>query len=207
MRRGGVVFGKKIDLDENILDKNRIPLLIEDPEWIKLFGDNKNRCIQDAKEELLKLSTRKNILESYSRKLQKNKTKYMKKILKVSESVNSDHNQENQIGFLDEYKESILKINEEIEDIRFQLEMLPKEIKKANFNLLTETVQYGYNELNSRKKTLNKSLEEIHSLRVRLKELFEIKYDNEEWINATYTFLHGLLGREVIEEIDRKKLR
>lgn len=203
------MFGRNISLDENILRKNRIPLLIRDLEWIKLFGDSKNKYIQDSEEELIQLVSREKALEAYSGKLQKKKMKHMKMILKVSDSVNNEDNKNKtkDIELLDEYKEGIFKINEEMEDIKFQLEILPKGIRQANFQLLTATVQYGYNELKHREKVLNKSLEEIDSLREKLKELLEIKHDNEEWINETYTFLHGLLGSEVIEKIDREKLK
>lgn len=203
------MFGNTINLDENILRKNRIPILIKEPEWIKLFGDNNNRYIQNSKEELTQLITRQNVLKSYNKKLQINKSKYMKMILNVSDSVNNaeDGNKEEYIELLDEYKEKILEINEELEDIKFQLEILPKEIRDSNFKLLTETVQYGYNELKNREKVLNKSLEEIHILREKLKALIEIRYSNEEWINEAYTFLHGILGSEVIEKIDRENFK
>lgn len=203
------MFVKDINLDENILRTNRIPLLIQEAEWIKLFGESKNKGIQDAKEELIKLITRNNVLESCSLKLQKNKTEYMKMILEVSDSINNEKNinGESQIELLDQYKEKILEINEEIEETRFQLEMLPRDIREANFQLLKATVQYGYSELKNKEKVLDKSLKEIQGLRERLKELVQIKHDNEEWINETYTFLHGILGNEVIEEIDRQKLK
>lgn len=207
----GVVamFRKTISLDESILQKNRIPLLIKEPEWVKLFGDNKNKYIQESKEELNQLLTRQNVLKSYYEKLQKKKRKYMKMILNVSESVNNENNnnKEKHLELLDEYKEKILEINEEIEDVKFQIETLPKEIRNSNFQLLTATVEYGYNELKSREKILNKSLVEIDILREKLKTLLEIKYSTEEWINETYTFLHDILGSEVIEEIDRENFK
>lgn len=203
------MFGRGINLDEDILLKNRISILTEDQEWIKLFGDNNNKHIQDSKESLIQLLTKEKELESYAQEIQSQKIKYMKMILKVSDSLNNEDNKNKEIELelLDGYKEKILQINDEIDDIQFQLETLPKEIRDVNFQLLTATVEYGYNELKSREKVLNKSLEEIDTLREKLKNLMKIKHDNEEWISETYTFLHGLLGSEVIEEIDRKKLK
>lgn len=207
----GVVamFGKGINLDENILRKNRIPLLIHNSDWVKLFSDEKNKQIQESKEELQRLLIKEKELKILEKKLNKSKTKYMKLILKVSEAVNNEENTNTHLDLqlLDQYKEEIPKINEEMEDIKFQLEMLPKEIREVNFQLLTATVEYGYNELKNREKILARSLQEIQNLRARLMELLEIKHDNEEWIDETYTFLHGILGREVIEKIDREKLK
>ncbi len=203
------MFKKSVDLDEDILRKNRIAILIHDEEWIKLFGDSKDRNIREAKEELSQLITRNKIIESCDKKLHKEKSKYMRMILNVSESVNSEVNENKKadVKLLDKYKKKIININDEIDDIKFQLEVLPKEIREANFKLLTATVEYGYNELKNKEKDLIKAVEEIETLRLRLKELFKIKHDNEEWINETYVFLHGVLGSEVIEEIDRSKFR
>lgn len=204
------MFGKFISLDEKTLRRNRIPLLIKEPEWVKLFGDINNRQIQSAKEELIKLISNEKELEAYSKKIQRDKAKHMKMILEVSNIVNDEDNHSDKtknINLLDQYKEEILKINEEIEEIRFKLESFPKEIREANFQLLNATVQYGYDELKNKEREFNKAVTEIEGLRLKLREALKVKHDNEEWINDTYTFLHGVLGSEVIEKLDRKKLK
>ncbi len=43
-------------------------------------------------------------------------------------------------------------------------------------------------------------------MRERIKFLINQKYDYEEWINSTYSFLHGLLGSEEIEKLDEQIL-
>ena len=204
------MFSKFISLDENVLRRNRIPLLINEPEWIELFGDINNRPIQLAKEELIKLILKEKELEAHSKKIQNKKAKHMKMILEVSNIINDEDDKSDKtknIKLLDRYKEEILQINEEVEEIRFQLENFPKEIREANFQLLNATVQYGYDELKHKEREFDKAVSEIESLRIKLRDALVMKHDNEEWINATYTFLHGVLGSEVIEKLDRKKLR
>ena len=49
------MFSKDIDLDENIILKNKIPILIEDENWIKLFSDVDDKYIINHKEELEEL--------------------------------------------------------------------------------------------------------------------------------------------------------
>lgn len=127
-------------------------------------------------------------------------------ILGISDSVNNDNKTEN-IVLLDEYKDKIYNINQELEELAFQLEMMPKEIREGNFKLLTATIQYGYDELSSKEKIVNQSKEEIEILRQKLKELIKTKHDYEEWINETYTFFHGVLGSEIIGQIDKERLR
>ncbi len=197
---------RSIDLDEKLIKKNRIPLLYNEPSWVKLFGKARNRNIQRAREELIALVEKEKELDIKSKDLQREKLKAMKMILGISDSVNNENKPEN-IRLLDEYKNKVERINEELNELIFQLETMPKEIREANLNLLNATIEYGYRELNNREKILKQSIEEIDVLRTRLKELIKIKHDYEEWINETYRFFHGLLGSDTIEKIDEERLR
>lgn len=200
------MFNRNINLDESILLRNKIPLLYNNDSWIKLFGNSEDKNIKNARENLIELISKEREIEARNRELQKEKLKCMKMILGISDSINNDNKVEN-IGLLDEYKDQIISINEELEELTFQLEILPKEIREANLKLLNATIQYGYDELRTREKIVNQSIAEIESLRERLKDLMETKHDYEEWINETYRFLHGLLGSEVIEKIDKERLK
>lgn len=197
---------RSIDLDEKIISKNKIPLLYSEPTWIKLFGKAKNRNIQRAKEELIKLVSEEKRIEARCKELQREKLRAMKMILGISDSVNNENKPEN-VRLLDEYKNRIENINEELDELIFQLETMPRKIREANLKLLNATIEYGYRELNLREKILKESIEEIEVLRSRLKDLIKIKYDYEEWINETYRFFHGLLGSDTIEKIDEERLR
>ncbi|HSH35576.1 hypothetical protein [Schnuerera sp.] len=194
---------KNIDLDENIVLKNKIPILIEDENWLKLFGDVSNKNIQHIKTELIQLVNTKKELEKKERTLQKEKTLSMKMILGISNAVNNEK-QTHSVDLLDEYKERIEKINEELNEIIFELETIPQEIRELNFNLLKATVYYGYKELKTKEKKLQEVTDELEIIRERIKVLINEKYDYEEWINLTYSFLHGLLGSEEIEKLDEQ---
>jgi len=200
------MFEKKVVVDKNILRKNKIPLLHNDKSWKKLFGDVKDININNAKEEIVNLVSREKELEDKSKKLSKEKLNCMKMILGVSDSVNNNNKVEN-IGLLDEYKSKMVEINDELEEIAFELETIPKEIRDANLRLLNATIQYGYDELKNKEGIVEKSKTEIEVLRERLKELINIRHDYEEWINETYQFFHGILGPEIIEKIDEERLK
>lgn len=200
------MFEKKVVVDKNILRKNKIPLLHNDKSWKKLFGDVKDININNAKEEIVNLVSREKELEDKSKKLSKEKLNCMKMILGVSDSVNNNNKVEN-IGLLDEYKSKMVEINDELEEIAFELETIPKEIRDANLRLLNATIQYGYDELKNKECIVEKSKTEIEVLRERLKELINIRHDYEEWINETYQFFHGILGPEIIEKIDEERLK
>lgn len=196
---------KRIDLDQNIIKKNKIPILCHEPTWIKLFGNADNKNIQKAKEELIELLEENKRLDNRVKELQKEKVHAMKMILGISDSINNENKVEN-VKLLDEYKYKMENINEELDELTFQLEMMPNKIKEANLRLLNATLDYGYKELSNREKVLKEALDEIDVLKARLKELIKIKYDYEEWINATYKFFHGLLGSDTIDKIDEERL-
>lgn len=202
------MFKKEMDIniDEKVLRKNKIPLLHTDPSWIKLFGNAKDRDIINLRKDLQKKLSEEKEIDIMVNKLQKQKLRCMKMILGVSDSINNENKKDN-VSLLDEYKDKIEEINIKLEELIFQLETMPQEIRKINLNLLNATIQYGYKELKNKENILNQSVEELDRLRSRLKELINIKYDYEEWINETYTFFHGLLGSKIIEKIDKERLK
>lgn len=201
-----VVLRKNIEIDKDILRNNKIPLLCKDPDWIDLFGQVEDKKINEIKFELEGKLSRELEIEKLIKDMQDEKTQCMKMILGISDSVNNSKKKGN-IKLLDEYREKIESINEEIDDLMFESETLPKEIRELNLNLLRETIRYGYDELSEKEEILKESLEEIDILREKMKSLIKIKYDYGDWINNTYTFFHGLLGSEVIEKIDQERLR
>lgn len=197
---------KNIEIDKDILRNNKIPLLYKDSAWIELFNEVEDKKINVMKTELEEKVLRSREIEKLIKDMQAEKTQCMKMILGVSDSVNN-LNKKGNIKLLDEYKEKIESINIEIDDLIFESETLPREIRESNLNLLRETIRYGYDELGEKEEILKESLEEIDILREKLKSLIKIKYDYGDWIDKTYTFFHGLLGSEVIEKIDQARLK
>lgn len=197
---------KDIEIDENIIMKNKIPLLVYNKDWIKIFGDIDNKDIIDAKEELIECINKKNDLEREEIKLKNDKSHAMKMILGISNSINNENKVEN-VDLLDEYKNKIENINERLDELTYELENIYREIRNLNFNLLKATVYYGYRDIKKKEKKLKKITEELESIRERAKVLINEKYDYEEWINSAYAFLHGMLGRDEIDRLDEEVLK
>lgn len=197
---------KNIDLDEKILLKNKIPVLIVDENWIKLFGDVKFKNMESLKEDIRELLIKEGQLEKEYRKLEQEKTKAMKMILGISDAINNEEKNVDP-SLLDEYKRQIENINEKLDNIKAQLEEVPEEIRELNFQLLKLTVDYGYKELKAKERKLKATNIELENLRENLRDLVNKKHDYEEWIDATYSFLHGMLGRQEIDRLDKEFLK
>lgn len=195
----------KLNLDKKIIRKNNIPLLYKDDQWIKLFGEIEDKSLTEPKEEIIGLKKVESEYRAEWRDLEREKTKMMKLILTASDSVNNENQVEN-VPLLDEYKDTMLTIKDRMDELQFELELIPGKIRDANFRLLEATVAIGYSEIKIKRQVLEESSRELEELRIRLRELVEIKYDAETWVNEGYLYLHGLLGSEVIDQIDRERL-
>ncbi|WP_425447122.1 hypothetical protein [Dethiothermospora halolimnae] len=201
------MFSKDLDLDYRTIMRNNIPLLVKDNTWKELFSDINDRQINKLKSELEDLLEDQKGIERKLKKLKKEKKRTMAKIINLSDEINNNNmNDEKAMELLSRYQEDIYDINNRLEDITFRYEMIPKQIREANFNLLKETIKYGYKELKLWDKELNNVNNEIDEFRIKLRELIDKKNDYEEKRNLTYNFLHGILGNKEIEKLDREML-
>lgn len=194
-----------IDIDYSIIMKNRVPLLIKDKTWTTLFGSVEEKSLMNSKRKLEELIEEQKRLDKELRRLKVQKKSIMDKILEVSHEINNKNDNCN-IEILEECQNRLFKINEEIDELTYKSEILPKEIRNANFKLLKETVKYAYKELKDKNEQMKNINDSIESMRNELKQLLEAKYDYEEKVNKTYSFLHGVLGSREIEKLDREFL-
>ncbi len=203
---GAAMFTKDINLEYSVMMENKIPILIKDKSWMNLFNSVDDKGITSYRNQLDDLLNEQKQIERELSILKAQKKKNMIKILNISDEVNNSNNSK-AIEFMDKCQEEITDINNKIEEIMFRGEMLPKEIREANYNLLKETIRYSYKELKASEEKLTLTNGEIESHRTKLRILLEQKHDYEEMINNTYSFLHGILGSYEMEKFDKDLLR
>lgn len=194
-----------IDIEREIIAKNRIPILVKDENWLKLFGSADDKLLNDARRELESALERQKEAEIQLREKSREKRKIMNKIIALSDELNNNHLTEG-VELLEQYQQEIYTLNDEIDNLTFELETLPKEIREANLNLIKATVKLAYKQLADWEKSLEPLGDEIESLRNELRELITKKNDYEEKINMTYKFLHGMLGSKEMEKLDKDML-
>ncbi|WP_352418658.1 hypothetical protein [Proteiniborus sp.] len=195
--------GPEIDIEETIIAKNRIPILIKDATWLKLFGDTGDRLINNARKELEELLEKQHLTEKQLKDKDREKKKVMTKIIMLSDEINNNNSYTEGTELLGQYQQEIYSLNDEIDNLTFELEMLPKDIREANLNLIKATVKLAYKQLADWESSIEPFNSEIEFLRNKLRELIEKKNDYEEKINTTYSFLHGILGSEEMEKLDK----
>lgn len=198
-------MARDINLDENIIKKNKIPVLIKDKEWMSLFGDIITKNMKKLVDKLEELLEEEKECVRALKECRKQKKAYMDMILKLSDEANSNDNQVALLQ-LEEAKNKILDINDNIDELEFRLETLPKEINKTNFELLKETVAISYNYIREGRDRIKYLDKEIQKMRKLLGSMWEEKFTKEKRINDLYLYLHGTLGHEETDKLDRKYL-
>lgn len=196
----------EIVIDKHNIQLNRLPLLHKDQNWISIFGNIKDKEIKKYLDEIISLENEEKELTQVLEKLEIDKRQSMNMILKISDSINTDKKKEN-IKLLDEHKEMLLNLNDKIDEVLFRIELIPEKIRETNFQLLNATIKNGYENLSKKEEELSKVVDELDEVNERMKVLVEKKIRNENWIDGIYTFMHRLLGNDIIDDLDRKAFK
>ena len=181
-----------------LLRGKKVPILVLDQRWHKLFpGGVKPAHIAAIEENLNALLKEQGKLVNEIKDLKKAKKKLMDAIVSGMSSSGNDKKKDKQ-------QKLLLETKERIEAQSDRLMELPYEIKKTNEDLLINGVAYCYEELKIRAQSLEDLKGEIDSRREELKEKVAYRVELEESVDATYSLMHDLLGREVMNLFDKQ---
>lgn len=198
-----MIFKKdiNIEIDESIIKKKQIPILIKDKQWKNIIGDTKNKNIRSLSKELEELVIRERDLRKKLAKYNQEKRKLMNKILHLSDLLNTK-GQEEVLPELERCKEEINQVNQDIDRVMEGIEVYPREIQKLNLSLLKETIKIAYKDMITNNDELLVVNEEMDKLRERLGYLRDEKIVLEEKVQGLYSFLHAIVGHEEMEKLD-----
>lgn len=197
---------KDIKFEDNIVKRNKIPILIYTPDWIQLFTNYSSKNLKKAIEALEALLSREKACESEQKELERRKKVLMNKILYISKEINEDNNLE-AIPKMEEAQNELLEINEKIPMLIEELENLPFLINQQNTVVLKETIKRAYELIEEHKKDAESCQTEINLIRQRLGELIKTKVDMDERVNRLYSFIHGMVGADEMERLDHSYLK
>lgn len=206
-----LAFWKKKSEENKSIDiigmkKTRTPILVLDKNWHYMFPPGKKtQKMLDLEKQLNELLKEQGRLTNQQKDYKQIKKECMNNIVTLMEDVyeNEDSKAKDDMIKSQRYIE---EINEKADNIEKRLDTLPDEIKEMNNQLLNESVQMCYNEMKENRKRLKQLNLEISDLRQKLKDRIEEKTVKEEMIERTYTFLHNLVGPEVVNKLDKNNL-
>jgi DNA repair exonuclease SbcCD ATPase subunit len=197
---------REIIFEDNIVKKNKIPILIYNPEWMQLFINFNSKSLKKSVAKLEELLSREKACEAEQKELERRKKTLMNKILYISNEINEDNNLD-AIPKMEETQRELLQINEKLPMLLEELETLPTLINQQNIVVLKETIKRAYDLIKDNKDETIRSQEEINQIRQRLGELITRKVEAEERVNKLYSFIHGMVGAGEMEKLDEQYLK
>ncbi len=193
---------KKADININIKNK-KIPILTLDARWHELFPErSKTSVIKDLEQRVKELLKKQGKLVNDIKDMKTLKNSLLREILQNMNIGNDIHakSKEKKMG---QNKQFITELNEKIDTAMDELSEIPYQIKEVNEALMLESLKICYGNLEDYHTQLHEITDSIEKMREELKKKIILKQELEENNAKVYSYLHDLLGPEIMEHIDR----
>lgn len=192
---------KKTDYKSIIKDK-KLPILTLDSRWHNIFPDERKTVkIKLLEQRVNQLLQEQGKMVHDIKDMRKLKKKLLSDII-VNMDIKDDMIGKSKEKKLDQNKRFVDELNGKIDKASDRLSELPYRIKKANEELLAESVKNCYERLHDNQKQLNITSDWIRKTREELKKKILTKHDIETTNNLIYSYMHDVLGAEVIDGFD-----
>ena len=188
---------------ENAIRNKKVPILVLDQKWHRLFGiQGKTDEIKEAEANLNALLARQGKLNNDLKEYKKLKNKLMDNIVQNMDGSNKEITDEQRQKNQDDDKRLIDELNQKTEAAEEELLEIPKQIKAENSTLMLLSMEYFYSKIRVNQEEAQEIDAWIKQVRVDLKKNI-IKKQNREINNREiYNYLHDILGPEVLDLFD-----
>ena len=192
---------KNTDEFRKALEHKKLPLLVLDQKWHRLFAiHGKTDEIRNAETELNNLLARQGKLNSDLKDYKKVKNQLMDVIVQNMEG--SDGNASDKEKVRDKDKRMIDELNERIDAAEAELLELPQKMKQVNENLMILSMEYFYAKIKINTQESKEIEAWINQVRIDLKKNI-IKKQNRDINNREiYAYLHDICGPQVLDLFD-----
>ena len=190
------------DIYKPALSKAKIPLLVLDNNWHKLFTQ------ADETPEIRKLEKRLNELlkeqgkfNTEQKKLKACKRKLMDEIIQLADRYGGDRDEAIERE-MDRHRRLVEECNERLKELQEDAGDNGKEIDETNYQLMLKTMELCYKRLEENRKEIEYYEDWISKMRDELKENIIRKQERETSTFELYTYMHNIFGRDVIDIFD-----
>lgn len=193
-----------IDIIEALRGK-KLPILTLDDRWYQLIPEHeKTATIKRLENNLNDLLKTQGKMINDIKDMKKLKKKLMGEIVANMETDNSPAGRL-KVKKLEKSHQLIEEINVKIQNSDDALLDLPYQIKKANEELMIESMKVCYAKLQHNQKDIEEANHWIKKTREELKLRILEKQDKEIENNTLYSYMHDILGNAVIDILDEKE--
>ena len=183
----------------------KIPVLVLDQKWHRLFAiHGKTEEITQVETRLKELLGNQGKLNQELKELKRLKGKLMDNIVQNMDGISQESHSSLQERKMEEDKRLIDEINEKMEAYEDELLDLPNLIRLTNEELMVLSMEYFYEKIRVNKSEADEIAEWIDSVRVELKKNIIRKQNREINNREIYSYLHDILGPEVLDIFDIK---
>ena len=187
------------------LKDKKLPLLTLDPRWHELFPDHaKTSEIKNLEKKLNKLIKNQGKANTDIKAYEQAKKKLMLNIVQNMDDGSAPDSEAKHVK-KDKSGKLIREINQKIVEAEEALKVLPAEIQEANQELLVVCMRVCYERLINNTREIEHLADWILEAREELKDRLLLKQDLEIKNTAMYSYMHDLLGAEVMEIFDKDK--
>lgn len=193
---------KGIALDK-IVSGKRVPILTLDQKWHALFYNyEKSQRIKELEHGINSLLKKQGKLTTDIKGMRSLKPKLMNGII---QNMNPDSSKEGMVKGkkLDKSQKLIHELNGKLTNAEDELIHLPYEIKSMNEQLMIESAKVCYKRIKENKSKISESEQWILKTRNELKERIIEKQDMEATNALIYSYMHDLLGADMVELLDK----
>ena len=191
------------EVKKNIVHKN-VPIVILDERWHQLFPEkDKTPEFKRLEINLGELLKRQGQITNDLKSLKKIKADLMKEIIDNSETDTISESKREKL--MARNQKLVLEAKDKIEELEQEEVEIPRKIRVANVALVVEGVDVCYKRIHQNYKDIQLLGKWINEMRVELKKKVLIKQDKEIKNNEIYSYMHDVLGPEVMELFDNKE--
>ena len=190
------------EIYKRALAKTKIPLLVLDNNWHKLFTQTDEtpeiRKLEKKLNELLKEQGKSN---TEQKKLKACKRKLMDEIIQLADRYGGRMDEAIERE-MDRHRRLVEECNGRLEQLQENTGDNEEEIEETNYQLMLKTMELCYKRLEENRKEIEYYEDWIKKAREELKENIVRKQEREESTFELYTYMHNIFGRDVIDIFD-----
>lgn len=199
-------MGKRKNINFKVLVKDKkLPILTLDGRWHELFPEGaKSNHIKELEHKVNNLLKKQGKLVNDIKDM-----KDLKKSLLNEIVANMDVSPEKQGKLIEKKlvksKQFVNELNQRIDKAMDELAEIPYMVKEANEELMAESIKICYNKLNQSHHEINDINQWIAKTRNELKEKIILKQEMEQKNTTAYTYMHDVLGPDLMELFDKQQ--
>lgn len=189
------------DLLKNVDSVKRAPILTLDSRWYQLVPENiKTEEIKYWERKVNELLKKQGQVTNDIKEVKKIKSKLIQEVV---DNMEDDGNSRKRQKIMNQNQRLIQEAKSKLAELEDAELELPRELRKANQNLLVETAKVCFAKINENREDLQVLDKWIEATRIKLKKNLLIKQDKENQNEQLYSGLCNILGAEVMNELDK----